>query len=115
LILLSGINGCGSRGKGVAQDGDSLMQEEIRLSNEYADALEQGADFEKVGEINQRMMENSKKFEALPQAERDRLTKKYNQDRMQAGMRAAKAALNRPGAPIGNFKSPDSSNLKGKK
>ena len=102
LIVISSIGSCGS-----AQDGDSLIQEEIRLSNELADALEQEADPAKVDDINSRLIENEDKIDALPQAERGRLNKKYNAELVKAGKRLAAAAKERPGIQIGKMRVPD--------
>jgi hypothetical protein len=102
LIVLYSIGSCGS-----VQDRDSLMQEEIRLSNELADALEQEADPAKVDDINSRLIENEDKIDALPQAERGRLNKKYNAELVKAGTRLAAAAKERPGIQIGKMRLPD--------
>jgi hypothetical protein len=103
LVLLAGITGCGGKGKVWGQDGESLMQEEIRLTIELADALENGADQAVIDELDKKLAANSKKFEAVPQAERDRLTQKYASERGKAGMRAATARLKKQGISVRDY------------
>jgi hypothetical protein len=103
LTVVCAISGCGSKGKGLFQDGESLMQEEIKLTTELAEALENGADQAKIDELDKKLAENSKKFESVLQAERDRLPQKYNRERMEPGMRAATARLKKQGIKLPDY------------
>ena len=103
LVLAAGVSGCGSGRKGLTQDAESLMQEEIRLTIELAEAPEGGADQARIDELDKKLAENSKKFEYVPQAERDRLTKKYNIGRSEEGWRAASARLKKQGVKVPDY------------
>lgn len=58
FILLGAVSGCGSAP-------DRLVQEQIGLLNELADAYENGAPQSKIDEIRQALDENDKKIEEL--------------------------------------------------
>jgi hypothetical protein len=103
FALAASFSGCGSGRKGPIHDGESLMQEEIRLTMQLAEALESGADQAKIDELDKELAENSKKFESVPQAERDRLTQKYNIERSEAGWRAASARLKIQGIKVPDY------------
>jgi len=95
LIVLAGINGCGS-------SNDSLAKNHIQLTNELADALEKGLDPAKLQEIQRRATESSKKIEALPEAERKALEEKYKDELQKANARVIAAMTKNVGKGIGN-------------
>jgi biopolymer transport protein ExbB/TolQ len=100
LIVLAGINGCGSAN-------DSLAKNHIQVTNELADALEKGADAAKLQEIQNRAKESTKKIEALPEAERKALEEKYKDELQKANSRVMAAMTKNVGKGVGEVKFPD--------
>jgi hypothetical protein len=58
LVLVAGVNGCGS-------SAEKLMKEQIKLMDEFSEALEKGAEPSKLEEVGKRMRENVMKYEGL--------------------------------------------------
>jgi hypothetical protein len=114
LILIAGITGCGKKGKGPAQDGDSIYLESVRLTYELADACENEADSAKIEEINQRITENEDQMMALPESERTRLDKKYRGEMMNASKRIVDVSSKHPVARIGKHEMPNFIGMKRK-
>ena len=114
LIVLATFSGCKSKGKGSAQDGDSIYLESIALANEICDAIERDADPAVIAEINQRFIENEDKIEALPVEENYRLTKKYMPELGKAGMRMAEVSIRHPGVQIGKVRGLDFNEMRRK-
>jgi hypothetical protein len=108
LIVVVGINGCGSAN-------DSLAKDHIRLTNELADALEKGADATKLQEIQNRAKESTKKIEALPEAERKALEEKYKDELQKANARVMAAMTKNIGKAVGDIKFPDAGGGKAKR
>jgi len=102
LIVIAGISGCGSRG-------DSLAKDQIRLTNEIAEAIEKGVDAAKLEEIRKRATENSKRIEALPADERKELEEKYKDELQKANARLLAAMTKNVGKGIADVKPPDAS------
>lgn len=107
LIVLAGINGCGS-------SNDSLAKNHIQLTNELADALEKGVDAAKLQEIQNRAKESTRKIEALPEADRKALEEKYKDELQKANARVMAAMTKNVGKGLGEIKSPDFAAIKPK-
>ena len=107
LIVLAGINGCGSAG-------DSLAKDHIQITNELADALEKGVDAAKLQEIQNRAKESTRKIEALPEADRRALEEKYKDELLKANARVMAAMTKNVGKGLGEIKSPDFAAIKPK-
>jgi hypothetical protein len=97
LILLCGVSGCGS-------NADSLVKDQIRLTNELADALEK-KDEAKIKDLTQKLEDTGKKLDALNLShdEKKKLAERYKDDLQKAGMRMAKAGMNRAMGELGNL------------
>jgi acyl-CoA reductase-like NAD-dependent aldehyde dehydrogenase len=93
LIVIAGISGCGSAA-------DTLAKDQIRLTNEIAEAIEKGVDAAKLEEIRKRATENSKKIEALPAEQRKELEEKYKDELQKANARLMAAMTKNVGKGI---------------
>jgi acyl-CoA reductase-like NAD-dependent aldehyde dehydrogenase len=107
-IVFGGIRGCGSAS-------DTLAKDHIQLTNELADALEKGLDAAKLQEIQRRAIESSKKIEALPEAEKNRLVEKYKDELEKANARVIAAMTKNVGKAVGDGKFPDLSGATAKR
>ena len=105
LLLVAGSSGCGSTS-------DTLAKDQIKLTNEIAEALEKGVDAAKLEEIRKRATENSKKIEALPADERKALEEKYKDELLKANTRVMAAITKNVGKVVGDNKLPGISGVR---
>jgi len=91
LAAAVGITGCGS-------SPDSLMQEQIKDTNELAEAIETKAPQDKINDLRKKMEENGKKLAEFKLSDDDKkkLVEKHKDEFTKATARLAKAmGLNR--------------------
>jgi acyl-CoA reductase-like NAD-dependent aldehyde dehydrogenase len=105
LIVFAGVSGCDS-------NGDKLAKDQIKLTNEIAEAIEKGVDSAKLEEIRRRATENSKKIEALPADERKELEEKYKDELQKANARLLAAMTKNVGKGIPDVKPTDVSRVR---
>jgi hypothetical protein len=109
LVLVVGVNGCGS-------SSDSLMKDQIALMNELADALEHGADASKIEALTKKSTENGEKLKALnlSEAEMNKLGEKYKDELAKATTRLANAMMKGMSKQVSNFKMTDLNSMMAK-
>ena len=92
LGALVALTGCG-------RSPDALVEQQIGQMNEWADAIEAGADQAKIDAIEERLTETKKALEELDlsDAEKKKLAEKYGEELGKATARVMKASMSKMG------------------
>jgi hypothetical protein len=101
LLTLIMISGCGS-------NPDKVVKKQISLMNDFANAVENNASEDKIKDIEKRMKEVNKEFEALKLSDeqKQKLLETHRAELEEAGKRLVTAMMKKAGQQIGDLKFP---------
>ena len=115
FIATACMVGCFLIISGCSSEADDLMKDQLKLMNEWADAIEKNEPESRMNDIQKRMEELGKRSEKLKLSddEKKKLEERYKDDIVKTSTRLQKAMMSKFGVDPGKLNMPSQFSKKG--